>query len=354
MEARAGVREETYFPIHLAVIQPGTLAPVDLFLATAGATSFVLYRGAHTPFMEETRQRLLDHGVDRLYLRQKDEKAYHEYVEQNIGAIIRDDLLPPEKASELVYESSSRVMHDVFDDPRSGRNLQRAQTMVEAMVLSIIKNPDALWHMTTIASYDYYTYTHCVNVSMFLVAGGRELLGIEDVATLQQVGLGGMLHDIGKTQLPKEILLKPGKLTEAEFDRVKEHPLLGLDMAKRHRGMRAVGANVIHWHHESSDGSGYPAGLKQGSIDRISRLAKIVDVYDALTTKRCYAAARDPFEAVRLMVDKMKSQFDEAMLRRFVKFLGPRNGFADISADSPAGAVPPSESVTETTQQKGT
>ncbi len=314
---------EELFAIPLAVMQPGTVAPVNLYILYQEPAHFILYKKARTPLREEIRERLMAHAVTSLYLRKKDEKAYYDYVETNIQAIIRDDLLPGEKASQLVYESSARVMEDTFADPRSGRNVQRAHSMVEATVLSILKDPEALWHMTAMAQHDYYTYTHCVHVCMFLVTACRDLLGITDKAMLQHVGLGGLFHDIGKSQIPEDILNKPGKLTAEEFEQIKAHPEMGARIVKRDRKMSHTSGQIVRAHHEHFDGGGYPFGLVGEGIGKITRLATIIDVYDALTTKRAYAGAREPYQALELMLDTMARQFDAPLLRAFVKFLGP-------------------------------
>jgi len=307
-------------------MQPGTVAPVNLYIQIGDPPSSSLYKTAQTPLSEEVRERLLERGVSQLYVRKEDEQQYLDYVEQNIDDIIRDDLLPPDRACQIVYRGSSRVMVDVFDNPRAGRNLKRVQKMVEATVLSVMKHRDALWQMTSMASHDYYTYTHCVNVGVFLVAASKDLLGVKDEASLQRIGLGGMLHDIGKSLIPEDILNKPGKLDEDEFEKIKEHPLLGLELINRSRKLPGVAASIVRGHHEHFDGTGYPDGLSGERINRIVRLSTIIDVYDALTTRRAYAEAREPFEALELMLTKMPEQFDRSLLQGFVKFLGPRDG----------------------------
>lgn len=324
MVGQAPVSSEDLFPIPLAVMQPGTMAPVDLYILYDQTGHYILYKRAQTRLPNEIRDRLIEHGVEKLYLRKKDEDSYYAYVEENIHSIIRDDLMPPDKASQLVYESSARVMENAFEDPRSGKNLRRAHRMVEATVLSILKDPEALWHMTSMASHDYYTYTHCVHVSMFLVTASRDVLGIADSETLQTIGLGGLFHDIGKSEIPEAILNKPGKLTAQEFDIVKKHPELGVDVVGRDRRMNRMAMRLVQSHHEHFDGGGYPHGLLGEGISRVCRLSTIIDVYDALTTNRAYARAREPYKALELMTDQMADQFDMAMLRQFVKFLGPK------------------------------
>jgi putative nucleotidyltransferase with HDIG domain len=333
------VQEQDLFPIPLAVMQPGTLAPVNLYIKFRRPPRIILYKRAYAPLREEIRERLMDRGVAELFLRKQDEKAYYDYVEQNLTAIVRDELLPPQQTSRLVYESSSRVMAETFEDPRSGRNMQRAHTMVEATVLSILKDPEALWHMTAIAAHDYYTYTHCVHVCMFLVSACRDLLGITDISMLRPIGLGGLFHDIGKSQIPPEILNKPGKLTNDEFELVKKHPVLGVELVKDDRRVPRSSAQIIRSHHEHFDGFGYPSGLSGEGIHKVSRLATIIDVYDALTTKRPYAPARDPYQALELMLNQMASHFDVPMLRAFVKFLGPKEFRMELRSQWDAAAA---------------
>lgn len=332
--AQQAVTEEAseFFPVPLGVMQPGTAAPVDLYISYGKNRPLVLYKSAGEPLREDVRRRLMDNGVERLYLASGDERTYHHYVEAHIGEIIRDDLLPVEEASRLVYESSSRVMDEVFENPRSGRNIERAHSMVEATVLSILKDPESLWHMTAIAGHDYYTYTHCVNVSMFMAAAARDILGIRDRPRLKAVGLGGLLHDIGKSEIPEEILSKPGKLTGEEFDTIKKHPGLGLRILRGARRLGSDTADIVRHHHERLNGAGYPQGLSGESLSEPARLSTIVDVYDALTTKRPYADAREPAQALKLMVEEMEGHFDVSMLKAFIKYLGPREFRDEIRA----------------------
>ena len=194
MAAGADIGQGEFFPIHLAIMQPGTLAPVGLYLRAGTAEEFTLYKAAQTPLTQETRQRLLDRGTDVLYLRKSDERAYNEYVEQNLVAIIRDGLLPPREVCRTVYRSSSCVMQDVLADPRSGRNLQRVSTMARAVVLSIIKRPAALWDMTALASHDYATYRHSVHVAVFLVGASRELRGMKGPAIVGPIPVTSLSH----------------------------------------------------------------------------------------------------------------------------------------------------------------
>lgn len=165
MRNQAEQTSAQFLPVHLALVQPGTVPPVALYFRTGAQEQFTLYRAAHTAFEEEARGRLLEHGVQALYVRLEDQAAYDQYVEQNLAAIIRDDLLPPGEASRLVYDTSSRVMQAVFDDPRSGKNIARVEPVVRATVRSIMRNPDTLWEITDLASHETTTPTHTRSTS---------------------------------------------------------------------------------------------------------------------------------------------------------------------------------------------
>ena len=322
-----------FFPVPLATMQSGTMAPVDLYIRSTKPGPVTLYRSADTPVRDEVRERLLANGVSTLWLRAEDRDAFGAYIERNLAAIVSDDQMPVEDVSQVVYACSVRVMKDVFDNPRSGDSMLRIQAVVEGAVLALLKDLDALWHITSMASHDYYTYTHCISMCMFLLGACRDVLGITDRAQLVRIGLGGMLHDVGKSQVPKAILLKPGKLTQREFEKIKAHPLLGLRTVRQFNTVSLVTASIIRSHHERLDGSGYPDGLGANDLSQVVRLAAIADVYDALTTDRCYAPARKPAEALKMMLTQTGLQFDQPMLREFVRFLGPGGDREELLPD---------------------
>jgi putative nucleotidyltransferase with HDIG domain len=334
---------DEFFPVPLAIMRPGTLAPVNLYIGVGHQTKPNLYKSVQTPLTDDTRERLLERDVRNLLVRKEDEDVYYQYVEEHISDIIKDDLLPSGQASKIIYVSSSRVMADVLGNPRSGRSMQRVQNMVEGTVLAIMKTPDALWQMTAIASHDYYTYTHCVNVGMFLVALCRNVLHISDVKQLERIGLGAMLHDVGKSEIPDEILNKPGRLTPEEFELIQTHPQLGVEIVSGTISLPPEAGRIILSHHERWNGTGYPDGIKGESISKVVRLSTICDVYDALTTRRSYADARDAFHALSLMLNEMRGHFDESLLHAFITFLGPRTADGQVGEGTGALLAGPPE-----------
>jgi putative two-component system response regulator len=168
-----------------------------------------------------------------------------------------------------------------------------------------------------IEAKDKYTEGHIERVSLYAMelAGTLELSGTDREA----IRKGGQLHDIGKIALDESLINKPGKLTPEEYVMVKEHPLVGYKICHSLKSVRYA-LPVIRWHHEKIDGSGYPDGLKGDEIPIAARIMAIVDVYDALTTKRAYKEAYSPEQAFAVLEEEVaKGWWDGELVRKFKK-----------------------------------
>jgi HD-GYP domain-containing protein (c-di-GMP phosphodiesterase class II) len=166
---------------------------------------------------------------------------------------------------------------------------------------------------------DNYTYMHSVAVCGLMVSLGRQL-GMSD-AEQREAGLAGLLHDVGKMQMPLEVLNKPGALTDAEFSVMRGHPERGWDLLKDGAKVPASALDVCLHHHEKMDGTGYPHKLAGEQISLLARMGAVCDVYDAITSTRPYKAAWDPAGALQRM-SQWKGQFDPAVFQAFVKSVG--------------------------------
>ena len=189
------------------------------------------------------------------------------------------------------------------------------------MVDYILKEGRAAHSLLKIAIHEYYTYTHSVNVAAVGTLFAKNMgMGDDDLKGLCS---GILLHDIGKTQISTDILNKNGKLTKEEFAKIKEHPELGVAILKGMNNGFTDEYTITLQHHENYDGTGYPYGLQKEEIHRCGRIARIIDVYDALTTNRPYSKAMRPFAALKEMKEKMLNCFDKEMFVEFIRFAGP-------------------------------
>jgi HD-GYP domain-containing protein (c-di-GMP phosphodiesterase class II) len=208
----------------------------------------------------------------------------------------------------------------MFREARLGNAIDVGQCveLVEELAQSVTRNPGALISLARLKSKDDYTYMHSVAVCALMVGLGQSL-GL-DQAACREAGLAGLLHDLGKAGIPLDILNKPGKLSDVEFEQVRNHPRHGYELL-RGGGVSAGVADVCLHHHERIDGGGYPDRLAGASISLLARMAAVCDVYDAITSNRPYKSGWDPSESVARMLE-WHGHFDPAVLSAFVKLLG--------------------------------
>jgi putative nucleotidyltransferase with HDIG domain len=224
------------------------------------------------------------------------------------------------KTKILVLKENSKILvKDLLDNPRSGEKIKGVKTLVNNTVNCILENRDAIYDLLSLENHDYYTYTHSVNVSVLSIGLGIKInLKREDV---EKLGIGTMLHDIGKGAIPHEVLNKQGKLTDSEYECIKRHVIEGMNILRAHKNIPEESFNAILQHHERLLGNGYPFKLSGDAIGLFGRISAIADTYDALTTQRPYKPAYTPFYALSLTV-KQKDYYDCELLESFIKMLG--------------------------------
>jgi putative nucleotidyltransferase with HDIG domain len=210
----------------------------------------------------------------------------------------------------------------MFQEARMGNAVDTngARQMVEEISDSVSRNPGALISLARLKTVDDYTYMHSVAVCAMMVALARQL-GLDEEQT-RLAGLAGLMHDLGKAAMPMDVLNKPGKLTDVEFSVIKTHPVEGYRLLKAGKNVDEVVLDVCLHHHEKTDGSGYPKGLKADEISLFAKMGAVCDVYDAITSNRPYKLGWDPAESLRKMAEWANGHFDGKVFQAFVKSLG--------------------------------
>lgn len=217
------------------------------------------------------------------------------------------------------------ITHVVPIRTRDGRPaLQQARRVVQPVVDLIMKNEYSIVGLTALKDHDEYTYAHCVNVSVLAIRMGQ-VLGYSRQA-LASAGVAALLHDMGKIAVPADILQKPGRLTPAEWEQIKRHPLEGVKMITRMPGLSGLmldAMRVALQHHLNLDRSGYPAVPAGSKLATVSRLVAVADFFDAITSHRAYRArALTAFEALQMLIGSERPHFDPAVLWALVQTVG--------------------------------
>lgn len=234
---------------------------------------------------------------------------------------------PPPLAERLPraldhYHHSSRVIGDIMDDVRLGKAIDTpaAKEAVAECVEEVMQSPDTALLLSRIRHKDEYTSQHSLSVSLLSIALGRSLGMSRE--QLNEVGLCGLLHDVGKVLTPDEVLKKPGRLTVEEMEIMKQHPVDGRNILLSTDGVTRVALDVAHAHHERLNGTGYPRGLKAGQITPYTKIVAIADTYDAITSDRVYDTGRPPTEAFNILWRGIGKQWDTRMVAHFIKTIG--------------------------------
>lgn len=225
-------------------------------------------------------------------------------------------------AIRAAYEDATSIAGQLWDVTLAeGRpDPGQAKTVVDSLAQAVAQNRTALMALTALKRYDNYTFTHMVNVSILTMAQARAL-GI-DGTLLRELGLAGLMHDIGKVRTPTEILNKPDRLTEEEFVIMRRHVIDGAEILRRTPEIPAVVPVVAFEHHLRIDGTGYPAGVTRTSLNLATQLCGIADVYDAMRSQRRYQQAFPSERILAVLQQNDGSQFDQHLVRRFVQILG--------------------------------
>ncbi len=234
--------------------------------------------------------------------------------------IIVDDNIVVEKPGMFVqsYNESISEYKDIISDIGNGEGLNtlKVNSLVNSVLQRVDEKRDIVSCLNQIKNADEYTYTHSVNVSLISMLIGKWMkFDSEKIKLLVQ---GGVLHDIGKTKVPQEILNKPGKLTKDEFDEMKKHTVYGYRILEKVPTVSKEVLSIVLMHHEKEDGTGYPTGMKGDKINILAKIVAVADIYDAMTSNRVYREKESPFEVFQLLEDNSIGTLNTMVVSTFL------------------------------------
>ena len=235
---------------------------------------------------------------------------------------VRTTLADEMQRAVNIRRQAAGLVRTVMQDARLGKavELDNVSPVVQNITESILRNSGALLGLLRIKTKDDYTFLHSVSVCTLLVAFCRSR-GMDD-ETIYQAGIGGLLHDTGKALVPDHILNKAGRLTDEEFAIIKKHPRDGYDILRQTPEIGQIPLDITLHHHERRDGSGYPDRQAEGQISELAQMAAIVDVYDAITSDRCYHKGMPAADALRKIYEWSKFHFSPSLTQEFMRCVG--------------------------------
>ena len=254
-------------------------------------------------------KRLLDFGVSYVYL--EDKHTQDIKVKDIISEQVKIEAMQTiEKSFDMIKSADSTNISMVME-----KNTPAFKKLV-GKVLSELKNHEGLSSiMSDVYLYDNYIFSHRLNVTIYTLALGLELK--LSPKQMEILGLGAILHDIGKTTIPLEILTKPGKLTAEEFEIIKNHAEAGFEILRKVESLPLLVAHCAYQHHERLNGSGYPRGLGEEDIHLFGKIIAVADVFDAITSNRVYHDALLPHEALEILYTGSNRLYDATIVEAF-------------------------------------
>jgi HD-GYP domain-containing protein (c-di-GMP phosphodiesterase class II) len=242
--------------------------------------------------------------------------AYFDYAYERLERIISNPEIRVSDKAKVLHGIGRKTVQKLMEEPRSGEALEHSDKVVTSYIDLVLSSREAARYLFALSASDAYTFSHSVNVCTFCLLIGEKMYG-QDKAILWELGMSGLLHDVGKTMVDQEILFKPARLSEAEMQEVRKHVLYSHQLIKEHGLPESVQAAGLS-HHERMDGTGYPEGLKGSDTHAYAKIAAVSDVYDAITSNRVYKKERPHLFALTEMStikDKFESTIFDALLQ---------------------------------------
>jgi putative nucleotidyltransferase with HDIG domain len=302
------LREEDLIAIPVESLKANTPINFDLFASVGDTASqrprdIVLFASAPSNWNNTEPALLKKCGINSFFIRPDDQSRYKSYVAFNQDLPVVNPKDTPEFRISQIQDIGAHLMEVCFHTGMDNLVLDKMQSVADDIVTCLKDDPRAVNHIQNLVDHDMYTYFHSTGVGILSVAMAKAM-GENNPEVLRGFALGGLLHDLGKRQTPLHILNKNGPLLESEWSQMKKHPEDGFKAVESLDVPNMV-KDIILYHHEKLDGSGYPFGLKAGEIPLPALLVSVADIFNALTTTRSYHRKRTRFEALMLMKQDM-------------------------------------------------
>ncbi|TVQ80759.1 MAG: HD domain-containing protein [Bradymonadales bacterium] len=323
MEPSAKVRSNSvgelgleYYQVPSNLYQPGEKIDADLFLYYQG--QYLLFRPKNFYWKKEDVTKLEGFGVKHLFIQCKNEQEHHQFLESNLTRIINEPRISNKEKSKILYEASATILEAIYKNPESSVSVKRSVKIVETSIDYLTKKEN-FFELMKMATADFSEYTHAIHTSAYSITLAREI-GLKTYDELSSIGIGSILHDIGKAKIDRKILNKRGALTDDERREVEKHPMYGYELVRKASTLPELAEKIILMHHERPNGTGYPYRLS-GDYLALAKVVAICDCFDSMTSHRPYQSAHSPVEALKLMQGKLSDEYDQNLLTSFIRML---------------------------------
>lgn len=308
-----------YFPISPLIIRPDSKSQFDIFLRHDN--SYVLFNARGRTFTDSKRQELANNNVATVYIDRRALEQYRLYLLENIGEVLDDESIPLDERAQAWTATATALSRELFEEKLPGPTFEKRYERFESLIQStssFIQSPKSLKQLAKFIDKGYDQYHHGLSTMVYTISLLQEY-DYDDYKTLA-CGMGALLHDIGKTGLPKEVTeTDPVELSDDNFDILVLHPMIGARTCATFN-LPTIASNCILFHHERADGKGYPTKATSDQLPLHTKVVSLCNVYDSLTRNLPYRRAFRPFEALKIIMED-PGLVDKDILKTFVGLL---------------------------------
>jgi HD-GYP domain-containing protein (c-di-GMP phosphodiesterase class II) len=303
-------------PISMATLLPGAVLGIEVFVREAlGLPPQKLFDAAEVIDGDKLEKYSLA-GVRSVFICAEDRPTYQEYLQRNWCTVLDDESCPMTSKLCVMSEVVRGVMDNEFSTDITASIVTTSNQFAKTAVQLISRNEIALEQLFEVLHHDYGTFTHSTNVSLYCVLLAKELgLSPEE---LEEVAVGGLLHDLGKLEIDTRIINKPGPLTKSEMEIMRRHPSIAFERLVDREDVTFGQLMMAYQHHERVNGKGYPCGITDAEIHPFAKICAVVDVFEALTSQRPYRRPLELTHAAQLIWDGQGTEYDVEIASKWI------------------------------------
>jgi HD-GYP domain-containing protein (c-di-GMP phosphodiesterase class II) len=304
-----------YYRVPIYVYRKNDKVETDLFIYHD--KNYVAFKSKGMAWSEDDNSKLSSGNVETLFAKFNSHLEHHNFLQTKLKVVLDSKDIPLATKANMLYETADPIVSTLFTSPKNAELIAGAGRYAKSLI-QYLNEKGGLPELVKLSTESLTEHSHGLQVSAYSVALAKKL-GHKTLDLLLPLGLGALLHDIGKSQIPGSILNKPTDLDDVEWQQIRLHPELGESLLQNRSAIPPLARQIVKEHHERMNGKGYPRGIK--NIHMLARIVSIADTFNAMISMKIYGKTLTPVDALKTMMTTMKHEFDQDLLMRFIEML---------------------------------
>jgi len=306
---------EEYYKVPIDLYRDGETVETDLYLYYQG--QYILCKTKGVKWTKSDEERLQTFGATTFFVRFRSPVEHHQFLDEKLKSLLERPGVSIERKASVLYDVSDPILSKVYTSPKESENIKSAASYVKNCI-KFLNEKGSLTELVNLANHNLTEHTHALHVSTYAISLAKRM-GANSYEDIFAIGMGALLHDVGKSKIDAKILKKPGELDDSEWMMIRKHPEFGYELLENRPEVPKVARRIVLEHHERVNGRGYPKGIR--NIHQFSKIVGIADVFNALTSETEYSKAMRPYEALKYIVQYMSLEFDKNLVAAFIEML---------------------------------